>query len=236
MENFTPIRNGLLDHALSGKLSPFDFGIFVFLIMRADYSTGICSTCALTIACQFGNPSEKKHIQRALYRLRERKFINYPGGDGSRGAYPILINKFLVTVGGLSGCRLNAWKHGDLAQPEYEPADGGAAVEGRSAGGGAAVVRPNKELRLKDFEDNPRAQARELSQSKVNRKPIPNCLRCLGKGYWAHPAHPGMVVECDCLDGWILGGALGSADTSSQQEVRDTPNRQTSAPMNVVRT
>jgi hypothetical protein len=208
MENFTPIRNGLLDHALAGKLSPFDFGIFVFLIMRADYSTGICSTCAVTIACQFGDPSEKKHIQRALHRLRERKFINYPGGDGSRGAYPILINKFFVTVGRLSGCRLNAWKHGDLVKPEYEPAGGGAAVEGRWCGGGAAVKGPNKEIRSKDFEDNPRAQAREISQSQFNGNPgdpDPNCPRCGGTGRWYRRGAPKIDSErcaCECRWGY----------------------------------
>src|SRR5438552_6248953 len=129
MENFTAIRNGLLDHALAGKLSPFDFGLYVFLIMRADYATGIYEGCALTIACQFGDPSQKEHIQKSLRRLRDKKYLNYRNGDGSRGAYPILINKFFVTVGELSGTRLNAWKHNGPARPEYERRNGGGTVE-----------------------------------------------------------------------------------------------------------
>ena len=36
MDNFTAIRNPLLDHLVAGKLSLFDFGLLVFLIMRAD--------------------------------------------------------------------------------------------------------------------------------------------------------------------------------------------------------
>ena len=153
MENFTAIRNGLLDHALGGKLSPFDFGLYVFLIMRAGYSTGIYEGCALTIACQFGDPSQKEHVQKSLRRLRNKKYINYRNGDGSRGAYPILINKFDVTVGELSGHRLNAWKHNGLAQPEYERHNGGGTVETLSWHGGGTVVAPNKDLRLKDVED-----------------------------------------------------------------------------------
>ena len=136
MENFTAIRNGLLDHALGGKLSPFDFGLYVFLIMRAGYSTGIYEGCALTIACQFGDPSQKEHVQKGLRRLRDKKYINYRNGDGSRGAYPILINKFDVTVGELSGHRLNAWKHNGLAQPQYEPQNSGGTVETLSWHGG----------------------------------------------------------------------------------------------------
>jgi hypothetical protein len=134
-------------------LSPFDFGLYVFLIMRAGYSTGIYEGCALTIACQFGDPSQKEHVQKSLRRLRDKKYINYRNGDGSRGAYPILINKFDVTVGELSGHRLNAWKHNGLPQPEYERQNGGGTVETLSWHGGSTVVAPNKDLRLKDVED-----------------------------------------------------------------------------------
>jgi hypothetical protein len=153
IDNFTAIRNGLLDHALAGKLSPFDFGLYIFLIMRASYSSGIYDGCALTIACQFGDPSQKEHVQKSLRRLRDKKYINYRNGDGSRGAYPILINKFFVTVGELSGCRLNAWKHNGVAQPEYERWIGGGTVETLSWHGGDTVVAPNKDLRPKDVQD-----------------------------------------------------------------------------------
>ncbi len=127
-DGFAKIRNGLLDHALAGKLAPFDFGLYVFLIMRADFATGVYQGCALTIAYQFGDPSHKEHVQKALRRLRDKKYINYPKGDGSRGGYPILINKFEPTVGELSGLRLNAWKHGELCKPEYEAQNGGDTV------------------------------------------------------------------------------------------------------------
>jgi transcription elongation factor len=153
MHNFTAIRNGLLDHALGGKMSPFDFGLYVFLIMRASYSTGIYEGCALTIACQFGDPSQKEHVQKSLRRLRDRKYINYRNGDGSRGAYPILINKFSVTVGELSGCRLNAWKYDGLPIPEYERQNGEGTVEALSWHGGGRVVAPNKDLKTEDGKD-----------------------------------------------------------------------------------
>jgi hypothetical protein len=180
MDNFTAIRNGLLDHARAWKLSPFDFGIYVFLIMRADYSTGIYVGCALAIACQFGDPSQKEHVQKSLRRLRDKKYINYRNGDGSRGAYPILINKFFVTVGELSGCRLNAWKHNGVAQPEYERWNGGGTVETVSWHGGGTVVAPNKDLRPKteDVEDKsesagalPRAETKRALQMREDFAP-----------------------------------------------------------------
>jgi len=150
LNNFTAIRNGLLDHALAGKLSPFDFGLYVFLIMRAEYLTGIYQGCALTIAYQFGDPSQKEHIQKALRRLRDRNYVNYRNGDGSRGAYQILINKFDVTVGELCGTRLNAFKHGQLVKPEYERENGRGTVETLSWHRGDTVVTPNKDLKTED--------------------------------------------------------------------------------------
>ena len=59
-DGFAKIRNGLLDHALTGKLAPFDFGLYVFLIMRADFATGIYQGCALTIAYQFAASPERE--------------------------------------------------------------------------------------------------------------------------------------------------------------------------------
>jgi hypothetical protein len=153
VNGFAKIRNGLLDHALAGKLSPFDFGLYVFLIMRADFNTGIYEGCALTIAYQFGDPSQKEHVQKALRRLRDKKYINYRNGDGSRGAYPILINKFEVTVGELCGARLNAWKHAELVQPEYEPQNGGGTVETLWRHCDGTVVAPNKDLKTLRLEN-----------------------------------------------------------------------------------
>jgi hypothetical protein len=133
MDNFTPLRNGILEHLRDGKLCPFDFGIYALLHLGADWSTGIYHGCAGTIAYQFGAPTLKPHINKTLMRLRERKYINYRKGNGTRGGYPILIHKYEVRISELSGQRLNAWKNGELALPEYEP---------WNCGGTLAALRP----------------------------------------------------------------------------------------------
>jgi hypothetical protein len=142
MDNFTPIRNGLLDHIRDGKLCPFDLGIYVFLHLRADWATGIYHGCALTIAHAFNDPSLKHHVNKALIRLRERQYVNYRKGDGRRGGYPILIHKYQVTVGELSDTRLNAWKCGSSARPEYDIWDGRGTVEQQSRKSGGRVEEP----------------------------------------------------------------------------------------------
>jgi len=210
MDNFTAIRNGLLGHALAGKLSPFDFGLYVFLIMRAGYSTGIYEGCALTIACQFGDPSQKEHVQKSLRRLRDKKYINYRNGDGRRGAYPILINKFDVTVGEQSGTRLNAWKHNGLAKPEYEPQNGGGTVETLSLHGVGTVVAPNKDLRLKDEEDlkdKVRVRERTISFQPPTIQQVTDYCQQRGKGidpqrWFDHYTSNGWKVGRNSMKDW----------------------------------
>jgi hypothetical protein len=195
LDGFVQIRRGLLDHALEGKLSPFDFGLYVWLIMRANYATGIYEGCALTIACQFGDPSLKPHLQKALRRLRDKKYINYRNGDGSRGAYEILINKFSVTVGELSGTRLDAWKHGDLVKPDYEHWNGHGRVETLSRNGRGTVVAPNKELRSKEVKENPALSHEFSTEEKSN-----TCERCNGTGLRGSLTTPGKRVICECRE------------------------------------
>jgi hypothetical protein len=152
MNNFTAIRNGIRQHIKAGKLSPFDLGIYVFLLLWADWATGIYLGCALGIACQFNDPRQKEPIQKSLRRLRDHQYINYKKGDGSRKGYPILIDKYEPTVGELIGKRLNAWKHGELAMPEYVPKLGHATVKEQTRIGkraGAAPIQDYKTLDVK---------------------------------------------------------------------------------------
>jgi hypothetical protein len=146
VDNFTPLRNGLVDHIQQGKLCPFDLGIYTFLHLHADWATGVYHGCALAIAHGFSDPSLKHHINKSLIRLRERQYINYQKGCGRRGGYPILINKYSPRVGELCGTRLNAWKYGELCQPEYEPWNGGGTVGERSRKSGGTLSR-NKEVK-----------------------------------------------------------------------------------------
>ena len=144
MTGFTPIRNGIREHLEQRRITVLEFGVYCMLQLRADWATGICRTCALTIAYQFGNRDIKTQIQHALYRLLEKSYINYPKGVGSRGTYDVLIHKYEPRVGALCGTRLNAWKHGDLCKPEYEAVDGQCTESARRAHGERTYSRSKK--------------------------------------------------------------------------------------------
>jgi len=123
-EGFTKIRNGLMPHVKAGKLSLSDMGLYLFLHMACDWRTGIYEGTALGIAYGIGNSSAKRAVQYALSNLRAVGFINYRLGTGSRGHYSVLIDKFEPSFGERTGSRLNAWKHGSKAVPEYEAVNG----------------------------------------------------------------------------------------------------------------
>lgn len=148
-EGFTAIRNGIRDHIKKGKLLPGDLGVYVYLHLECDWRTGIYHGTALGIAHGFHNPSLKREIQDALYRLRREKYINYRIGNGSRGGYEMLIHKFRPTVGQLYGRELNAWEHGELCKPFYEPANGGRTEDELRTNGGRT-----EDGRIPDFPED----------------------------------------------------------------------------------
>lgn len=141
MDSFLALRRGLRDHIRRGCLCPTDLGIYTYIHFEADWSTGIFTGCALSIAYGFNDPNLKECVQKSLRRLRDRHYINYPKGDGSRGSYPILINKYEITVGDLSGRRLNAWKHGERCQPEYEQHQNGRGTVPELSSNGSRTVK-----------------------------------------------------------------------------------------------
>ncbi len=157
MTGFSPIRRGLIEHIREGRFCPSDLGIYTFLLLTADWATGVCYSCAAGIASQFGDPGLKELVQKALRRLRQNGYINYQRGHGQRGSYPILINKYEPTVGALCGTRLNAFAENGLDKPVYEPKNGEATAEPRSSHGGDTVAgtveTPILEVKTLDLKD-----------------------------------------------------------------------------------
>jgi hypothetical protein len=152
MKNFTPIPNETKEYLRTGKMSFLEFGVYVLLHLEADWTTGICHTCALTLAWHSGDCKKERQIQRALLRLKRKRYINYRVKRGHRGCYPILIDKYEPREGALCGKRLNAWKHERNCTPEYE-AGGCECPERALTEAGERVERgTNKEVRSKNEE------------------------------------------------------------------------------------
>jgi hypothetical protein len=140
-EGFAQIRNGLKEHIEAGKLCPTDLGVYTFLHLYCDYATGIYKGTALGIAFRMGDASFKGTVNKSLARLKKIRFINYREGNGKRGGYRILLDKFEPTFGELRGRRLNAWKSDANGNPIY---DAGTVEEQSRNGEGTVEERSRK--------------------------------------------------------------------------------------------
>jgi hypothetical protein len=171
-DGFTGIRSGLKEHILGGRFVGCDLGVYAYLLISANWQTGIAYTCASAIGKHLEIPTTS--INNSLYRMRERGFINYPKGDGSRGLYAVYIHKARPTVGVLRGYKLDAFAHIPLERIHYRQPDGGTTVavwkpcaEGAevrlmSCGSRALVVR------IQDVKDVP-----EGSKTTKTSKAVP---------------------------------------------------------------
>ena len=152
MDGFIPIRRGILEHLEQRRMTLMEFGVYVLLQLRADWATGIYRGCALTIAYQFGDPEIRAQVKDILSRLKRKQYINYSPEKGKRGGYEILIHKFEPRLGRLCGTRLNAWKHGEIAIPEYEAVASDALETRKRVARESPEARPIQEVRRKKKE------------------------------------------------------------------------------------
>lgn len=126
--NFVKIRRGVLQHLHENRLTFSEFGVFQLLLLQADAATGVVWTNSQKIAGMFNDTVNQRVIMDALSGLKKEGYIKSFQQTGSRGSYPILINKYEVTVGGLKGGLTNAnqtvdWKQVVVAAGSHDVAD-----------------------------------------------------------------------------------------------------------------
>ena len=120
MQGYVPLRRGLLEHLDRGRLGSFDVGIYIRILLQADYRTGLWWGSANKLRAQGPADPSLRGVQRSLEHLERITFIRRFRLRGKHGNYPVLIHKFLVTDGALKGMRLNAERSADWRHPVYE--------------------------------------------------------------------------------------------------------------------
>jgi len=115
--NFVKIRRGVLQHLHENRLTFSEFGVFQLLLLLADAATGVVWTDSQKIACYFNDSVSQRAVKDALHGLKEKGYIKSFQQQGSRGSYPILINKYEITVGDLKGCLTNSEQTVDWRKP-----------------------------------------------------------------------------------------------------------------------
>ncbi len=127
IDSFVKSRRGILEHLVQSKLTFHEFGVFQLLLLLADKATGVVWTDSRKIAGNFTTTLKEHTAKYALRGLKAKGYIKSFQQQGSRDSYPILINKYEITVGDLKGCMVNAKESVDwrkpltLARPEPLP-------------------------------------------------------------------------------------------------------------------
>lgn len=114
------IRSGVLDHLVRGRLGLLELGVYSVIHLQADFQRGIWWGSAPRLLACAPSGTSIRQVQRALETLREIGFLRPFRAHGQRGNYPVLIDKYRVRTGALSGYRLNAWKSKSWESPFYE--------------------------------------------------------------------------------------------------------------------
>ncbi|SRR6266567_2336763 len=156
---YVKLRRGILEHYQDGKVSAYEFHIYVLLILEADYKTGIWHGSAekLSIVYRIA-PSTCRDV---LSKLHQKGYIRRFNLPGKHGNYPVLINKYECSDGSGSDIYLNAKKSKDWRHPIYERS-------GTVAGGwreGSTV----QEVRTKNEEKTPRKTQRGHSPEEIRQ-------------------------------------------------------------------
>jgi hypothetical protein len=89
---FTPIRKGIIEHVLSGRLRGAGFAVYIWLHLQANHETGTVRTNATRLASELG--FHPVTIRRELAALRRAGYVRYAGGGSSRQLYEISIEKY----------------------------------------------------------------------------------------------------------------------------------------------
>jgi hypothetical protein len=120
--NFVQIRRGILQHVETRRLSAREFAAYTLIVLLADSSTGVWWGNSVALAAKFGSGDVSElAAQKTLRSLGEKGYIKSLRQPGSRASYPIIVNRYKITVGKLAGGLVNAENTTDWRKPAVFP-------------------------------------------------------------------------------------------------------------------
>ncbi len=122
---FVQYRRGILEHTYDGRQSFNDFGCYSGMVLLIDKATALWYGSAPALNTILHIPT--RSAQYSLERLEEGEYILRDFTPGARGNYPILLNKYVLTVGQFKGWRVNL----QLTKLYYEIPSGHIDVQTR---------------------------------------------------------------------------------------------------------
>jgi hypothetical protein len=165
---FIQLRRGISEHVRDGRLSFFEASLYVFVMMEANPATGLCYGSAGLFAAIYG--ISPRTCRDALEKLEQKGYLRRFPTRGKHGSYPILINKFLCSVGAMKGMYVNSLKSEGYSKIYYERRDDG--VNDGAAAGVNESVNESAGSKILDTREEKLETKKQKPTAKV--KPLPD--------------------------------------------------------------
>jgi len=118
---FFQARRGLEEHLYQGRINLIEYGVHRFLTSQANPNDGIWFGSARALwHCIGARRLTERQCRRLLETMEKKHYWRRFVQPRQKGNYPILIDKFLVTMGPNSGMLLNANATENWRKPVYE--------------------------------------------------------------------------------------------------------------------
>ena len=131
-DNFLKLRRSIDEHLELGRITWGEFGMFVWLCVKASPRTGIVRTGWPTLALQTGLSADR--VEQLCRALRRKRYVWYPSHRGSRGRLiELAIDKYPTVDGGYTDVSARFGSAGAEGRPVGLPAEVPADLVSRSA-------------------------------------------------------------------------------------------------------
>lgn len=158
---YIQLRRGLSEHVRDGRLSFFEASLYVFILVDTNPATGICYGSAGLFAAIYSVSS--RTCRDALEKLEIKGYLKRFPTRGKHGSYPILLNKFLCSVGAMKGMYVNCYKSDTCTSIAYDVCD--ESVNESAAGDVNDGVNESA--------GSKRQETRNKKQETKKQKPLP---------------------------------------------------------------
>ncbi len=104
---FVQMRRGIMQHLYEGEMTPMEFLAFVLVVLLADKATGVWRGSNPALVTISGEQLSASTVKDVMAKLEAKGYILRGYVRGKRSNFPILIDKYLCTVGAHNGERVD---------------------------------------------------------------------------------------------------------------------------------
>ena len=126
-DGYTQVRNGIMEHLYTGKITPLDFALYFVILNQCDFATGVWFGSARRLVdAVHGTISEHK-ARGFLRKFVKMKWLKpFKNQSAHKATVTYLVDKFEATMGRNQGDRVNAsvttdWKSPIFSKRNSEP-------------------------------------------------------------------------------------------------------------------